>query len=59
MPTESNAKSFEFARVESRALVAALDGGAISSDGDSLLLGATDRAIELMVWFAVALPIIA
>lgn len=47
MPTECNAKSFEFARVESRAVVAAFDGGAVTSDAGSLLLGATDRAIRL------------
>lgn len=51
MPTECNAKSFEFARVASRAVVAAFDGGAISSDAGSLLLGATDRAIGLVERF--------
>ena len=29
MPTECSAKSFGFARVESRAVVAAFDGGAV------------------------------
>ncbi len=48
MPTECSAKSFEFARVESRAVVAAFDGGAVTSDAGSLLLGATDRAIRLV-----------
>jgi len=32
MPTECSAKTFEFARVESRAVVAAFDGGAVTSD---------------------------
>lgn len=52
MPTECSAKSFEFARVESRSVVAAFDGGAMTSDAGSLLLGATDRAIRLVDRFA-------
>ena len=32
MLTEWNAKSFEFARVESRLVVASFDGGAVTSD---------------------------
>ncbi|PSO09529.1 IS1380 family transposase, partial [Sphingobium sp. AEW4] len=48
MPTECSAKSFEFARVESRSVVAAFDGGSVTSDAGSLLLGATDRAIRLV-----------
>ena len=48
MRTECSAKSFEFARVESRSVVAAFDGGAVTSDAGSLLLGATDRAIRLV-----------
>ena len=52
MPTECSAKSFEFARVESRSVVAAFDGGAVTSDAGSLLLGATDRAIRLVDRFA-------
>jgi hypothetical protein len=43
---------FGFARVESRAVVAAFDGGAITSDAGALLLGATDRAIRLIGRFA-------
>jgi hypothetical protein len=43
---------FEFAPVEGRAVVAAFDGGAISSDAGALLLGATDRAIGMMDRFA-------
>lgn len=52
MRTECSAKTFEFARVESRAVVAAFDGGAVTSDAGSLLLGATDRAIGLVDRFA-------
>ena len=52
MPTECNAKSFEFARVESRRVVASFDGGAVTSDAGGLLLGATDRAIGLVERFA-------
>ena len=52
MRTECSAKAYEFARVESRGVVAAFDGGAITSDAGSLLLGATDRAIGLLDRFA-------
>ena len=47
MPTECNAELFGFAPVEGRAVVAGFDGGAISSDAGSVLLAATDRAIDL------------
>jgi hypothetical protein len=52
MPTECSAKSYGFARVESRSVVAAFDGGAVTSDAGGLLLGATDRAIGLVGRFA-------
>src|SRR6478735_7586031 len=52
MPTECNAMLFEFAPVAGRAVVAAFDGGRITSDAGSLLLGATDRAIGLVDRFA-------
>ena len=52
MPTECSADRFEFAPVEGRAVVAAFDGGAITSDAGALLLGATDRAIGLVRRFA-------
>ncbi len=52
MPTECSAKTYGFARVESRAVVAAFDGGAVTSDAGGLLLGATDRAIKLVDRFA-------
>ena len=48
MPTECSPELFEFAPVEGRAVVAAFDGGAITSDAGALLLGATDRAIGLI-----------
>jgi hypothetical protein len=43
---------FGFAPVEGREVVAAFDGGVISSDAGALLLGATDRAIGMMDRFA-------
>jgi len=48
MPTECSAELFEFARVEARSVVAAFDGGKITSDAGALLLGASDRAIGLI-----------
>ena len=47
MPTECNPDWFGFAAVEGRAVVAAFDGGMITSDAVALLLGATDRALGL------------
>ena len=52
MLTECNAKTYGFARVESRAVVASFDGGAVTSDAGALLLGATDRAVKLVDRFA-------
>jgi len=52
MPTECIPESFGFARVEGREVVAAFDGGAITSDAGGLLLGAADRAIGLIDRFA-------
>src|SRR6202171_6442247 len=52
MPTECSADLFGFAPVEGREVVAAFDGGAITSDAGSLLLGAADRAIAMMARFA-------
>jgi Transposase DDE domain group 1 len=52
MPTECSADLFGFAPVEGRAVVAAFDGGAITSDAGALLLGAADRAIGLVERFA-------
>jgi hypothetical protein len=47
MPTECSPELFDFARVEGRAVVAAFDGGRITSEAGALLLGATDRVIGL------------
>jgi hypothetical protein len=52
MPTECIPDFFEFEPVEGRAVVAAFDGGAITSDAGALLLGASDRAIGLIDRFA-------
>src|SRR5690349_4735325 len=52
MPTECSADLFGFAPVEGRQVVAAFDGGTITSDAGALLLGATDRAIRLVERFA-------
>ena len=48
MPTECSPDFFGFEPVEGRAVVAAFDAGAITSDAGALLLGATDRAIGMM-----------
>jgi hypothetical protein len=52
MPTECSRDLFGFAPVEGREVVAAFDGGAITSDAGALLLGATDRAIGMVTRFA-------
>lgn len=52
MLTECNPKRFEFAPVEGRQVVAAFDGGTITSDAGALLLGQADRAIGLSERFA-------
>jgi hypothetical protein len=52
MPTQCSADLFGFAPIDGREVVAAFDGGAISSDAGALLLGATDRAVGLMERFA-------
>ena len=52
MPTECSADLLGFARVEGRSVVAAFDGGKITSDAGGLLLGATERAIGLVGRFA-------
>ena len=52
MQTECIPDMFGFEVVEGRAVVAAFDGGAITSDAGALLLGATDRAIRLVDRFA-------
>src|ERR1700728_754901 len=52
MPTECNPELFEFVPVEGRRVVAAFDGGAITSDAGALLLGQADRAIRLTERFS-------
>ena len=52
MPTQCSATQLAFAPVQGRAVVAAFDGGAITSDAGALLLGSTDRAIRLVERFA-------
>ncbi|GGC63098.1 IS1380 family transposase [Siccirubricoccus deserti] len=52
MPTDHDPSPFGFAPVEGRAVVAAFDVGAITSNAGALLLGATDRAIGLVRGFA-------
>jgi hypothetical protein len=52
MPTHCNPALFDFAPVEGRAVVAAFDGGAITSDAGALLLSQADRAIRLSERFA-------
>jgi len=48
MPTECSLDFFGFEPVEGRAVVAAFDAGAITSDAGALLLGATDHTIRMM-----------
>jgi hypothetical protein len=48
MPTECISEEYGFARVEGRRVLAGFDGGLISSDAGALLLGSTDRAINLV-----------
>src|SRR5256885_4179081 len=52
MTTECIQDSLDFGTVEGRRVVGAFDGGAITSDGGALLLGATDKAIRLIARFA-------
>ncbi len=54
MPTQCSPEQFEFARVEGRRVVAAFDGGVVTSDAGALLLGAADRAIGLVGRLAAA-----
>src|ERR1700751_3969847 len=52
MPTECSAERFDFGVVEGRAVEASFDAGLVTSDAGALLLGATDRAIDLVERFA-------
>ena len=48
MQTECSAKPSVLGRVEGRRVVAAFDGGALTSDAGGLLLGAADRRLDLV-----------
>jgi hypothetical protein len=48
MQTECSAEASVFGRVEGRRVVAAFDGGALTSDAGGLVLGATDRRLDLV-----------
>ena len=48
MPTECSRDLFGYEVVEGRQVVAAFDGGEVTSDAGALLLGAANRAIGLM-----------
>jgi Transposase DDE domain group 1 len=52
MPTQCNRDLFGYEVVEGRQVVAAFDGGELTSDAGALLLGATNRAIGLVTKFA-------
>jgi hypothetical protein len=48
MPTQCNAEQLQFSCVERRRVVAAFDGGTVSSDAGALLLGKADAALGLI-----------
>jgi Transposase DDE domain group 1 len=52
MQTECSADLFGFAPVEGRKVVAAFDGGQMTSDAGAMLLGASDKQISLIERFA-------
>jgi Transposase DDE domain group 1 len=52
MLTECSAERFDFGTVQGRAVEAAFDAGLVTSEAGGLLLGATDRAIDLVGRFA-------
>jgi hypothetical protein len=52
MPTQCRRDLFGFEVVEGRRVVAAFDGGEVTSDAGALLLGATDRVIHVVGRFA-------
>jgi Transposase DDE domain group 1 len=52
MPTQCSRDLFGYEVVEGRRVVAAFDGGEVTSDAGAVLLGATDRAIGLVGRFA-------
>jgi Transposase DDE domain group 1 len=52
MQTECSADLFGFAPVDGRKVVAAFDGGAMTSEAGAMLLGATDKQIRMIERFA-------
>ena len=52
MPTECSGAALEFTGFKGRSVVAAFDGGSITSDAGALPLGETERAIGLVERFA-------
>ena len=48
MPTQCNAEQLVFSYAQGRRVVAAFDGGTVSSDGGALLLGKADLALGLI-----------
>jgi hypothetical protein len=48
MPTQCSRDLFGYEVVEGRQVVAAFDGGEVTSDAGALLLGAANRAIGLV-----------
>src|SRR5438045_6004758 len=52
MQTECSADVFGFAPVEGRAVVAAFDGGRMTSEAGAMLLGATNGQLRLIERFA-------
>jgi len=52
MQPECSADLFGFAPVAGRAVVAAFDGGKMTSDAGAVLLGAADRRVRLIERFA-------
>jgi hypothetical protein len=52
MQTDCSAEQLDFGIVEGREVVAAFDGGRVTSDAGAFLLGSADRAIDLIRRFA-------
>jgi hypothetical protein len=52
MPTQCSRDLFGYEVIEGRQVVAAFDGGEVTSDAGALLLGVADRAISLVSRFA-------
>jgi Transposase DDE domain group 1 len=52
MPTQCNADLFGFAPVDGHKVVAAFDGGRMTSDAGAMLLGATEKQLRMIERFA-------